>query len=244
MKNIKCAAVSSRISTECREKLLDYCDEVFEVPADDFLPAPVCHHPDMVFTVVGNSFICHRSYYERNRDALSRFLLKCGLVPVLSECRREARYPFDIAFNVLQCGRYLFCNIDHTASEVLSAAERVGLEPVKVRQGYAGCSAIATGKAVITSDPSILKGCLGRCDTVDMGRVDISLPPYDTGFIGGAGGYCDGKLFTYGRIPPQILSRKREDGTIFDAFRNAGITETVPLCETGLFDLGGIKFFN
>lgn len=244
MKKIKCAAVSSRIPEECHEKLLDYCDEVFMVPTDGFLPDPVCHHPDMIFTVIGNSFICHRVYYERNRNALSHFLSKCGLVPVLSECRREARYPFDIAFNVLQNGRYLFCDIDHTAPEVLSAAERAGLETVKVRQGYAGCSAIATGKAVITSDPSILKACLGRCDTVDMGRVDISLPPYDTGFIGGAGGYCDGKLFTYGRIQTELLSRKSDEGTLYDAFRNADITETVPLCETGLFDLGGIKLFN
>lgn len=244
MKKIKCAAVSSRIPAECYEKLLDYCDEVFKVPTDGLLPDPVCHHPDMIFTVIGNSFICHRSYYEWNRDVLSRFLSKIGLAPVLSECRREARYPLDIAFNVLQNGRYLFCNIDHTAPEVLLAAERAGLETVKVRQGYAGCSAIATGKSVITFDPAILKACVGRCDAVNVGRVDISLPPYDTGFIGGAGGYCDGKLFTYGRIPTELFSPKREGGTLSDVFRNAGITETVPLCETGLFDLGGIKLFN
>lgn len=243
MKKTKCVAVSSRIPVECCEKLLDYCDEVFKIPPDGLLPDPVCHHPDMIFTVIGNSFICHRSYYEKNCDALSRFLSKCGLDPVLSECRRESRYPFDIAFNVLQNGKYLFCNFEHTAPEVLLAAECAGLEVVKVRQGYAGCSALATGKAVITSDPSILKACAGRCDAVDTGRVDISLPPYDTGFIGGAGGYCDGRLFTYGRISMEYLLRKRDEATLSDAFQNAGIVEVVPLCETGLFDLGGIKFF-
>ena len=64
----------------------------------------------------------------------------------------------------------------------------------------------------------------------------ISLPPYGTGFIGGASGVDGDTVYFTGDI------MTHPDGArITDALSSRG-AKCVSLCDGGLFDVGGIKF--
>ena len=133
----------------------------------------------------------------------------------------------------LQALEHLF-----TTEQKLRLAEEIGIATADVAQGYAGCSALACGDLLLTADPSIKEAVTDRGgEVLSLSPGGIDLPGYDTGFIGGAGGYVDGHAVFFGDV-----HRHPDGNRIADALAIRGIVCHC-LGDGPLTDFGGIKFF-
>ena len=237
-KNPLGAVCAENIPEEAKRRLSEICEKVFFLPPDSFLAPPVASHPDMIFSVIGKSLVCHKKYFEENEKLIADICSSFSLEPVLSEYDRRADYPYDIGFNVLVTDKFVFCNKAHTAKEVLDCAEREGLRVVNVKQGYAACSSVYVANTVISADVSIIKSAgEAGVDTYRIHPGGIVLEPYDTGFIGGATGVYGDALYIFGDL--------YGDGHFFGLydFSETHKVKIIPLCDGAISDFGGIKFF-
>ncbi|MBQ4382102.1 MAG: hypothetical protein II794_05145 [Oscillospiraceae bacterium] len=112
-------------------------------------------------------------------------------------------YPGEAAWCALVLGNYLVHRLDITAPQVLDAARAHGLRAVNVSQGYARCSALPVGEgAVITADRGIASALrdLGDVEVLEIRPGFVSLPPYETGFLGGCAGQAGDTVYFNGDI--------------------------------------------
>jgi len=150
------------------------------------LAAPVSCHPDMVlWPATAGVVVCAPEVYAEYKEMLSPF----GIKLVQGMSRLSARYPADIAYNVLCVGNTAFALWNKTDRQICRLAEKQGVSRITVAQGYARCSTLPVGDGIISADPSICHAAKSaglKVLTVSPGH--ILLPGYDYGFIGGASG--------------------------------------------------------
>ncbi len=153
-----------------------------EIPPCTRLEIPVCTHPDMLFFKLSDgTLLTEKQYFDENPDFFNT--LPKELKIKKSEIKLAPKYPNDIAFDALKIKNTLFCLKKHTAPEILSDAENV----ININQGYAKCSSLVIGDAVITADKSIHKAVTENgFDCLLISPDGIELDGYDCGFIGGA----------------------------------------------------------
>lgn len=170
--------------------------EVFAVPPDPRLAPPVATHPDMLFFCDGKNLITDHTYYRRNEALFSTALADTDTVLLPSDGRREASYPYDIAFNALCVGRYLFCYEKYTSRHIRA----LPYEIVNIRQGYAACSTLVlSDSCLVTADPSVQKAASKRnLDVVRIRPEGILLPGYGSGFLGGASAVVGRTVYFFG----------------------------------------------
>jgi len=128
---------------------------------------------------------CDLEVYAEYKEMLSPF----GIKLVQGMSRLSARYPADIAYNVLCVGNTAFALWNKTDRQICRLAEKQGVSRITVAQGYARCSTLPVGDGIISADPSICHAAKSaglKVLTVSPGH--ILLPGYDYGFIGGASG--------------------------------------------------------
>lgn len=232
----KAAVCSEKLPSKAVKKLSENFDRVWLLPAEKKLSAPVCHHPDMILSIVGKRLFCHEDYLSENRELLCRMCSELSLEPTAADCRRGDGYPFDVAFNVFVASKYAFCNKKYTSEALLRCAREEGLEAVNVKQGYAACSSLYINGTVISADPSILKAAEGKTRTLEVKGGGIRLDPYDTGFIGGAAGFFDNVLYTFGELD------SFKGAEVLTDFLEKEKISLCPLFEGELTDFGGIIF--
>lgn len=150
------------------------------------LDAPVSAHPDMVlFTAEKGEVICAKEVYEEYQKILSSFGIK--LVQGAATLHRD--YPNDVAYNVLSTPCGVFAKFESTDKQIIDLLEKNQIRKTSVRQGYARCSTLSFGKALISADSGIIKA--GRAAGLSVLSITpgfVKLPGYDYGFIGGASG--------------------------------------------------------
>ena len=164
-------------------------------------------------------------------------LLESRGVPFEPVCARAGKlYPEDIALNLFTLGGFLFANTKHASADVLEFASANGVLPAHVKQGYAKCSSMTLGGAVVTADNGIYFAARARgLDALLIAPGGIGIEKYGTGFIGGASGALEkGKTAVFGNI----LSHP--DGESILAFARAHGEEIISLGKGELFDYGGI----
>ncbi|MBQ9745550.1 MAG: hypothetical protein IJW21_01860, partial [Clostridia bacterium] len=192
-------------------------------------------HPDMLAANVGGRLFIHAE-----NTALAALLESRGVPFSLSSAPAGKKYPKDVALNLFTAGSFLFANTKHASREVLGFAAERGFAPAHVPQGYAKCSAMLLGDAIVTADTSIYSAARARglyALLICPGSVGIE--KYDTGFIGGASGaLAAGKTAVFGNI----LSHP--EGEKILAFARERGEEIISLGEGPLFDYGGIVRLN
>ena len=216
-------------------KKLSRYGECIPVCAFPLLEDPVNAHPDMLAAVVGDKLFIHAE------DALLASALGKKKIPFsLSQTPVGAKYPRDIALNFFTVKKYLFANTAHASTEALAQARLLGFETVSVAQGYAKCSTMLLGDALVTADTSIYKAALERdIDALLISAGNIGIEKYDTGFIGGASGtLAESKVAVFGDI------WKHADASNILAFAKKHDTEIINLGGGNLFDYGGFVRVN
>lgn len=214
--------------------------DVIIMPPAPGMAAPVASHPDiLLFAGFGSLFVraahmADESFAHAIHEILSR---RTALKLVVTDDIPADKYPADVCFNCFVLGGSLICRADSLSTAIKIAASDAGISLESMAQGYAKCSAAVinapSGDAIISSDPSVvsLAGRLG-IPSLKITPGNISLPGYDSGFIGGASFYYNGVLYFLGDY------HRHPDGDAIDAFcRSLGIRAN-SLSDDMLFDAG------
>ena len=228
--------VDERISEKMKRRL-QFFTEVITLPKSCDLGDAVCSHPDMLMFTHKNRIITNADYCEAHPWIFSdiREYANCEFT-VTSE-KFEKKYPHDAIFNALVVDNYIFYKEDSVSYAVKEYAMKVGLTPVGVNQGYPACTTLAFAKSAITADPGMAKALSSVGIKVTLIRNgDISLPPYEYGFIGGASGVDGERVYFYGD------PAAHPSGDEIRCFIEDGGGEVIPLSDGPLCDFGKILF--
>lgn len=199
--------------------------------ADKLISEPVCYHADMILTVFDGNLFCHKSYFEENKETIEKIADFGKLRIVLSDCKRNNSYPYDIAFNALTIRDKLICKKNFICPEMSE------YNIINTKQGYAGCTALYAADTVITADKATIKACReNNISYFEISGDDILLPGYDTGFIGGACGVCEDTVYLYG--DPDTS----KSGIELSEFCKSKNLQLVSVYNGPVTDIGGIKF--
>lgn len=234
MKRKALAVFSHTMPREASGKLEELGFECVILGDHPLLPSPTASHADMIFSVIGN-----RVFTDIHGEKLiASFTERCGIEVTVCLKTLSEKYPDDTAFNVL-CTEdmKIFCRKSSCAPEIIKYAEENGFLISDVKQGYSACSTLAAKDFAVTADPSMAKALDVLCGCLRISEGAISLPPYDTGFIGGASGYFEGVSYFAGDI------MTHPDGDMIVRYLAEHGVESISLCEGELSDVGGIKFF-
>ena len=202
---IKIAIVDSRISAETERKLTLHGYRVLTLPPFSKLSKAVASHPDMLIRKIGNEYISYADYCDEAAyvfSDLSVFSVGTGSRFTFTADEVGEAYPSDVGLNALEIGGKLFCRVASASGSMLDSARRTGLEIVNVNQGYPACTVLKLNdSAAITADvgmAKILEKHGIRVTLIEQG--DISLPPHEYGFIGGASGTSSDTIYFCGNL--------------------------------------------
>ena len=227
-----------RISDDSLASLTDQGFEVILLPMADYLADAVSGHTDMLVFIGFGKLFCHANYYKSNRDVIERIAsLSSSEVCVSNEFTGE-KYPSDVLFNACLVGNNLICNEKTASPHILAAAKAHGCEILDVSQGYTKCSTcIVSDHAVITADLGIAKACREKnIEVLEISEGHIALPPYDFGFIGGASGLFEDKVYFCGLID------SHPDGEKIKKFCEKHQKTAISLTGGQLQDVGSLFF--
>lgn len=212
--------------------------DVIGLPSFECLDTPVDSHADMLLSVIDNNIFVYKEYYESNKELFHSLSEKYKIINVEKPCQRH--YPEDIALNVLVIGKKIFCKIKSVAAEILNYAQENGYKLINISQGYSACSTLVINENVaITGDKGVYNALVNEgIKALLISNDDIRLDGYNSGFIGGACGVYDKKVFVFGEIEKLSSHQsfldfiKAENCTLFEVL-------TGDVC-----DFGGIKLLN
>lgn len=172
------------------------------MPPANYLDGPVASHTDMLLFIGLKRLFCHSRYYEVNRDLIDKIISLSKLELILSDEETGNKYPHDVLFNACLVKNKLICNEKTVSKLILDIARIENCEIINVPQGYTKCSICPiSDNAIITSDNAIASACKAAgMDVLLISEGEVSLPPYNFGFIGGASGVFDDTVFFCGSL--------------------------------------------
>ena len=180
------ALLDHRAPKELEDSLWGKDYRVLRLPAHPKLPLPVSAHADLLLFFAPEEVLCTKSYFEIAKDLLFEIAAAAQKPLRLIEEELGAPYPKDVFLNAVLVGNTLFCNPKTVARRV--RVSLINEQTALVKQGYTKCSILPVGdRALITEDVAI--AAIARQKGFDVLQIEkghVSLPGYDTGFLGGA----------------------------------------------------------
>ena len=229
--------VDERISEKCERSLLKRGFHVIKMPRSKKLGDAVASHPDMLLFYHGGRLITSSEYCESFPYIFSDIRERSKTSLTFTDDTQEPVYPKDAVFNALCIGEYIFFKEDTVSEAIKDYALDNAITSVPVNQGYPACTALVFGNSAITSDSGMARALskVGINVTV-ISNGDISLPPYEYGFIGGASGVLGNTVYFLGNPDSH-----RDGKKIRSAIEGAGY-RICALSDEPLTDLGRIIF--
>ena len=228
-----------RISYACERALALRGFNVIKLPPHKRLGEDIASHPDMLLLKHGNTVITSADYCDMAPHVFSDLREYASELKIsFTSDEQRAEYPHDALFNALIMGDKIFCRRESISPSVLALADECGMEVIGVRQGYPACTVLALSDSIaITADRGMARALTENGITVTLiENGDIELPPHEYGFIGGAAGVFEGRVYFLGS-----LDAHRDKEKIIDACRAAKVTP-VSLSDEKLRDLGRLIF--
>ncbi len=228
------AILSQTASTEIREALTARGDQILCLPPHPALPRPLTSHPDLLLYFAKDAILLPKSYQSiaaRELEIISKHAQR-PLLPI--DVSLGESYPLDVPLNAVRMKKTLIANPKTAADDILLPADEI----CRVKQGYTKCAILPVGEnALITADAGIAKAARSAgMDVLLITPGAITLPGYDTGFIGGAASYApyqNTKVILFCGLPdchPQ--------GERIKAFCRTHGKEPISLSSDPLFDIG------
>lgn len=161
-------------------------------------------------------------------------LEEMGCKITVADIEQGSAYPKDCALNACAVGKWLLCNPDVTARELLARYEKERI--IGFKQGYARCSVcVVDESSIITADSGIAVAAADRgLDVLKIQPGFFELPGYSYGFIGGSSFKLSGTVLAF----TGTIDRHPDRGAITDFLRGHGV-EPVYLSEQPAIDIGG-----
>ena len=154
------------------------------LPDNPYVSPGLSGHADLSVFHCGGRDILVAPYLTGSdfADRLERSGCKVSAV----DAEQGSAYPKDCALNACVVGKWLLCNPDVTAREVMSRFENERV--IGFRQGYARCSVCVVDEdSIITADAGIAAAAEDRgLDVLKIQAGFFELPGYSYGFIGGS----------------------------------------------------------
>ena len=232
------ALINSQLNSRTKITLVTYGYKCLSVPAADYLSFPVSTHPDMLVFIGFGKLFTHKKYYNINRATIDDIITETSLSLVLSDENIGDKYPSDVLFNCALVGDKLICNPKYVSEHILLEAQINNVTVIPVKQGYSRCSVcVVDNNSIITSDLGICNAAVANgIDCLLICSGNVSLPPYEYGFIGGASGSDENNVYFCGDI------NTHPEGEKICEFITSKNKNTVCLDEGMLFDAGSILF--
>ena len=235
MRSVIC---DSRISPKAERRLRILGFEPILLPASSNLGEAVRSHPDTLICRIGDTLITSADYCEEASYIFSDIRERAPHIKIkVASEELSAKYPGDCKLNALISNQRIFLKKDSISDAVISEALAHGLKVISVKQGYPACSALSLGDAIITADEGLIRAAENaetKAYRIECGH--ISLPPHEYGFIGGATGVFEKRIYFHGdyKLHPSWK-------TIEEAADERGF-ELISLSDEPLSDIGGLIF--
>lgn len=107
-------------------------------------------------------------------------------------------YPKDVPLNAFTFKNYFIHNLKFTDKVLLDYYKNSGYQMIDIKQGYGKCSSLVTEDFIITSDGGIYERLRDFIPIYKIKHGEIRLQNFNYGFIGGASGVLDKKIFFTG----------------------------------------------
>jgi hypothetical protein len=221
----------NKMPDNAKKRLKDFGD-LLEIETSGITYPAISGHPDIFFCQAKQELAVAPNLPEKYFSALQKHGVKftTGQKPVGNT------YPHTSHYNAVVSQTHLIHNINYTDKSLLQICR--GLKTIHVNQGYTRCNLISlNGSVFITSDPGFNK------TLTDHGLNCHYFPPHEIylegftyGFLGGACGILEQKLFVCGNLNLHNWGNKFRN-----VAENAGY-EMIELCNTPLHDTGSIIF--
>ncbi|OLR64618.1 DUF6873 family GME fold protein [Peptoniphilus porci] len=119
---------------------------------------------------------------------------------ISSHSQLSGKYPRDVALNAFTFKNYFIHNLKHTDKKLLEYYKERGYELTHIKQGYSKCTTLVTENFLITSDGGTYEKLRDILPIYRINHKEIKLQNFNYGFIGGASGSLDKKIFFTGSI--------------------------------------------
>lgn len=217
-------------SPEMARKTLEKYGDTVEFSTEGLVYDAICGHPDVFIIQFKDLIVTAPNLPDEYKILLRKQNLQIidGDKPVGNKHPETARY------NAVITSKYFIHNLKISDEKLLEvAANKI---KIHVPQGYTRCNLLALNdKKMITSDNGIYKTLTGEgIETLYVSPVDILLPGFANGFIGGACGISGNRLFLLGKLKYHINGKAIKTFIIESGF------EIIELYNGPLFDGGGI----
>ncbi|HBH13380.1 MAG: Uncharacterized protein XD91_0531 [Clostridiales bacterium 38_11] len=231
------AIVDYRMNETIIKQLNQYCSEIIMTRPHPYLMEPVNGHPDMVMMQYDDRtlIVCPEEYeYYQGKIAGK------GINIIRGTSRLNRNYPWDIPYNAIRIGKTIIHHIAYTDKMIVEKATDDKLLRVDVKQGYTKCSVIhMKNHGIITADRQLYEivNSLG-IDSLLVRTGHVELNGFDYGFVGGASGYHNGRLFLTGTLV------HHPDCCLIQEFLESKSMQVVYLSNNPLYDYGTIIILN
>ncbi len=237
---MKSIIVDERIDDKCILSLERLGFNVLKLPGCKELPDAIRSHPDSLFFKHGWDLFTFGCYAESGLEVFCdlREYHRNIRLHFVSELPTD-RYPEDCKINALSVKDKIFARLEGLCEGIRSFAKDKGLKLINTKQGYPACATLVFGdKRAITADEG-LKRTLEKegIETLLIKSGDISLPPYEYGFIGGASFVHRKTVYFFGDLAAH------SDGARIEEFIKDAGYNIKSLGIGRLVDLGGALVF-
>ena len=191
---MKYVIVAENFPEDSAEKLKKY-GEVVRTRANKNILKGLDTHPDiLVHPLPKGELVVDREnleYYKKifpDKKILS------------SHLKLSKKYPKDIPLNAFTFKNYFIHNLKYTDKVLLDYYKNSGYQMIDIKQGYTKCSCLVTDDFIITSDGGIYESLKDFIPIYKIKHGEIRLQNFNYGFIGGASGALDKKIFFTGDL--------------------------------------------
>lgn len=189
---MKYVIVAENFSEDSAEKLKKY-GEVVRTRANKNLLKGLDTHPDiLVHPLPNGDLVVDRD----NLEYYKKIFPDKKILP--SHSSLSKKYPKDVPLNAFTFKNYFIHNLKFTDKVLLDYYKNSGYQMIDIKQGYGKCSSLVTEDFIITSDGGIYESLRDFIPIYKINHGEIRLQNFNYGFIGGASGAFDKKIFFTG----------------------------------------------
>ncbi len=202
------------------------------------LDLPVASHADMLICKIDKTVFCYHDYYLENKETFTK-IEENGYTLCFVSKKCDKKYPNDVALNALVIGKRIFCKKEHIAKEIIEYANSNSFQIIDINQGYSACSTMVLNEnTAITGDKGVEEALLSHgIRTAFVDTTKIILNGYNCGFIGGASGVHNNKIYLFGDA--EFLKGSQQAIMLIKELD----FEIVSILHDQVYDFGGIKLF-
>ena len=232
------AVFGGSLSKKCQKSLSSMGFDILALPSYTRLEERVSSHADLLIFPIDKNIFVHGEYTDNIPSLTDTLSVRGYEIFPIDETVGDS-YPKDVLLNCLTVGSYIFAKTDSVSKSILEYAKSHGYTAVNVNQGYARCTACPLSKnAIITADGSIARAAESvGTDVLKISDGGVTLDGFPYGFIGGACGVFEDRIFFAG----DLLSHP--DGEKIADFCKKHNKEPISLSDEPLQDVGSIFFF-